>query len=166
MAGLESLGIEPLRRTALTIDPPAGVEIRDWPEMMDADEEFYFKPDAGQLMISPADETPSKPCDAQAEDIDVATGVYRFEQATGLDIQHVNHSWAGLRTFAPDRVFVAGFDPRAEGFFWLAGQGGYGVQTSPAMARLTRFLVTGNVPEAEFSTVMGYIDEVAPDRLL
>jgi len=166
MAGLESLGIEPLRRTALTIDPPGGVDIRNWPEMVDADEDFYFKPDAGQLMISPADETPSDPCDAQPEDLDVATGVYRFEQATGLDIRHVNHSWAGLRTFAPDRVFVAGFDPRCEGFFWLAGQGGYGVQSSPAMARLARFLVTGATPEGDFSTVLDYIDDVAPDRLI
>jgi len=166
LAGLGSLGIEPLRRTALTIDPPVGVEIRNWPEMVDADEDFYFKPDAGQIMISPADETPSKPCDAQSEDLDVATGVYRFERATGLDIRRVNHSWAGLRTFAPDRVFVAGFDPRCEGFFWLAGQGGYGVQSSPAMARLTRFLVTGVAPEGDFSTVLNYIDEVTPDRLI
>jgi D-arginine dehydrogenase len=166
LAGLEPLGIIPLRRTALTIDPPGGVDIRGWPEMVDADEDFYFKPDAGQLMISPADETPSQPCDAQPEDIDVAMGVYRFEQATGLDIRSVNHSWAGLRTFAPDRVFVAGFDPRAEGFFWLAGQGGYGVQSSPAMARLTRYLVTGAAPEDEFSKVLDYIVEVAPDRLL
>jgi len=166
MAGLESLGIEPLRRTALTIDPPAGIDIRDWPEMVDADEDFYFKPDAGQLMISPADETPSKPCDAQPEDLDVATGVYRFEQATGLDIRQVNHSWAGLRTFAPDRIFVTGFDPRTEGFFWLAGQGGYGVQSSPAMARLTRFLVNGVAPEEDFLTVLDYIDDVAPNRLI
>jgi D-arginine dehydrogenase len=166
MAGLEALGITPLRRTALTIDPPGGADISDWPEMVDADEDFYFKPDAGQLFISPADETPSKPCDAQAEDIDVATGIYRFEQATGLDIRRVNHSWAGLRTFAPDRVFVAGFDPRADGFFWLAGQGGYGVQSSPAMARLARYLVTGAVPEPEFSPVLEYVDQVAPDRLL
>ena len=166
MAELGSLGIEPLRRTALTIDPPGGVDIRNWPQMVDADEDFYFKPDAGQIMICPADETPSNPCDAQPEDLDVATGVHRFEQATGLDIRHVNHSWAGLRTFAPDRVFVAGFDPRTEGFFWLAGQGGYGVQSSPAMARLARFLVTGATPEGDFSTVLDYIDDVAPDRLI
>jgi len=166
MAGLESLGIEPLRRTALTIDPPDGTDIKNWPEMVDADEDFYFKPDAGQIMISPADETPSEPCDAQPEDLDIAMGVHRFEQATGLDIQRVNHSWAGLRTFAPDRVFVAGFDPRTEGFFWLSGQGGYGVQSSPAMARLARFLVTGAALEGDFSTVLDYIDDVAPDRLI
>lgn len=166
LAGLDSLGLQPLRRTALTIDPPEGMDIRDWPEMVDADEEFYFKPDAGQLMISPADETPSPPCDAQPEDLDVAMGVYRFEQATGLDIRRVNHSWAGLRTFAPDRLFVAGFDPRAEGFCWLAGQGGFGVQSSPAMARLTRYLVTGTKPEDEFSIVLDYVQNLAPDRLI
>jgi len=166
LAGLKSLGVRPLRRTALTIDPPADADIRNWPEMVDADEDFYFKPDAGQIMISPADETPTEPCDAQPEDIDVATGVYRFEQATGLDIRRVNHSWAGLRTFAPDRVFVAGFDPRTEGFFWLAGQGGYGVQSSPAMAKLTAYLVAGVEPENEFSIVKSYTDEVAPDRLI
>jgi D-arginine dehydrogenase len=166
MAGLASLGIRPLRRTALTIDPPEGVNARDWPEMVDADEDFYFKPEAGKIMISPADETPSEPCDSQPEDIDVATGVYRFEQATGLDIRRVEHSWAGLRTFAPDRIFVAGFDPRAEGFFWLAGQGGYGVQSSPAMASLARFLVTGTEPDGDFQTVKKYRDAVAPDRLI
>jgi len=166
LAGLDSLGIQPLRRTALTIDPPENMDIRDWPEMVDADEAFYFKPDAGQLLISPADETPSAPCDAQPEDLDVAMGVYRFEQATGLDIRRVNHSWAGLRTFAPDRLFVAGFDPRTEGFCWLAGQGGFGVMTSPAMARLTRYLVTGTKPEGEFSSVLQYVEELAPGRLI
>jgi D-arginine dehydrogenase len=166
MAGLGSLGIQPLRRTALTIDPPAETDISNWPEMVDADEDFYFKPDARQLMISPADETPSEPCDAQPEELDIATGIYRFEQATGLDIRRVNHSWAGLRTFAPDRVFVAGFDPRAEGFCWLAGQGGYGVQSSPAMAQLTRYLVSGTSPDEGFANVLNYVSEVAPDRFI
>jgi D-arginine dehydrogenase len=166
LAGLGSLGIQPLRRTALTIPAPDGVDIRDWPEMVDADEDFYFKPDAGQILISPADETPSEPCDAQAEELDVATGVYRFEQATGLDIRRVNHSWAGLRTFAPDRVLVAGFDPRSDGFFWLAGQGGYGVMCSTAMARLTRYLVTGTRLEDEFKAMKTYIDDVSPNRLV
>jgi D-arginine dehydrogenase len=166
LAGLEPLGIRPLRRTALTIDPPADVDIRGWPEMVDVDEAFYFKPDAGQIMISPADETPTEPCDAQPEDLDVALGVDRFEQATGLDIRRVNHSWAGMRTFAPDRVFVAGFDPRADGFFWLAGQGGYGVQSSAAMARLARFLITGTEPEGDFRIVKKYLDAVSPRRLV
>ncbi len=166
MAGLGSLGIQPLRRTALTIPAPDGVDVRDWPEMVDADEEFYFKPDAGQILISPADETPSEPCDAQPEELDVATGVYRFELATGLDIRRVNHSWAGLRTFSPDRVLVAGPDPRSEGFFWLAGQGGYGVMCSPAMAKLMRYLVTGTEPTDDFQPVKTYVGDVAPDRLI
>jgi D-arginine dehydrogenase len=166
LAGLETLGMQALRRTALTIAAPEGVDITDWPEMMDADEAFYFKPDAGQILISPADETPTEPCDAQPEDLDVANGVYRFEQATGLDIRRVNHRWAGLRTFAPDRVLVAGFDPRCEGFFWLAGQGGYGVMCSPAMASLTRFLVTGTVPEGDFTNMKAYVRALAPNRLI
>lgn len=166
LAGLAPLGIRPLLRSAFLIDPPAGVEIEDWPLMLDAQEDFYFKPDAGQIMICPADETPVEPCDAQADDLEVAIGVDRFEKATGLDIRRVNHRWAGLRTFAPDRVFVAGFDPRSAGFFWLAGQGGYGVQSAPAMAHLACWLVTGQEPPGEFAKVMEFKDAVAPDRLL
>ena len=165
-AGLAALGIRPLRRTALTIDAPAGVDIDDWPEMVDIDEAFYFKPDAGAILVSPADETPTPPVDAQPEDLDVAIGVDRFEQATGIDVRRVRAAWAGLRTFAPDRVFVAGFDPRAAGFFWLAGQGGYGVQSSPAMAKLTRYLVSGVRPQGDFSDVLQYVEEVSPARLV
>lgn len=166
MAGLAPLGIKPLRRTALLIDPPAGFDIDSWPQMIDADEDFYFKPDAGQIMISPADETPSEPCDAQPEDFDVAVGIDRFEKATGLTINRVNHRWAGLRTFAPDKLFVAGFDPRTDGFFWLAGQGGYGVQSAPAMAHMTNWLISGMEPPGEFSRIMCHRDALAPSRLL
>jgi D-arginine dehydrogenase len=134
--------------------------------MIDADEEFYFKPEAGHILISPADETPSEPCDAQPEDIDVAVGVDRFERATGLEIRRVQHAWAGLRTFAPDRVFVAGFDPRKQGFFWLAGQGGYGIQSAPALAQLTRTLVQGIEPDRGFATVLEHVATVMPERLL
>lgn len=166
MAGLEALGIQPLRRTALTVDAPAGLDIGNWPNMIDADEAFYFKPEAGRILISPADETPTQPCDAQAEDIDVAIGVDRFERATSLEIRRVHSSWAGLRTFAPDRVFVVGFDPRCEGFCWLAGQGGYGIQSAPALAALTRFLVQGAGPEPAFRAVLDYQAAVSPERLL
>jgi D-arginine dehydrogenase len=166
LAGLEPLGIQPLRRTALTVDAPAGMDIRDWPNMIDADEAFYFKPDAGRLLISPADETPTVPCDAQPEDIDVAIGVDRFERATGLDIRRVHNRWAGLRTFAPDRLFVAGFDPRCEGFCWLAGQGGYGIQSAPALAVLTRYLVSGAEPAPEFRAVLEHHDALGPQRLI
>jgi D-arginine dehydrogenase len=166
LAGLSPLGIAPLRRTALTIDPPKGVPVVDWPEMFDVDEEFYFKPDAGLILISPADETPSEPCDAQPEEWDVAMGVHLFEQATGLDIRHVRHRWAGLRTFAPDRLPVVGEDPRAEGFFWLAGQGGYGVMTAPAAAALIRHLVSGAPLENEFADLGSLAEEMAPERLI
>lgn len=166
MAGLAPIGLQPLRRTALTVDPPAGVEIGNWPEMVNIDEEFYFKPDAGLIMISPADETPTAPTDAQPEEIDVATGVYRFEQATGLDIQRVRASWAGIRTFAPDRLPVCGFDPRDEAFFWLAGQGGYGVMTAPALAQLARYSICGAEPEGDFAALLAYGDRLSPDRLL
>ena len=166
LAGLEPLGIKPLRRTALTIDPPPGIDVNNWPMMIDADEDFYFKPEAGKIMISPADETPSKPCDAQADDFDVAVGIDRFEQATGLDIRRIDSRWAGLRTFAPDRVFVAGFDPRSDGFFWLAGQGGYGVQSAPAMAHFTAWLINHSQLSGDFVRVKPFRDAVSPERLL
>lgn len=166
MAGLEPLGIRPLRRTALTVDPPAGIDISEWPNMIDAEEHFYFKPEAGRILISPADETPSEPCDAQPDELDIALGVDRFERATGIDIQRVCSSWAGLRTFAPDRLFVAGYDPRTEGFFWLAGQGGYGIQSAPALAQLSRFLIQGVPPDPVFARVREHIAAVSPERLL
>lgn len=166
MAGLAPLGLQPLRRTALTVDAPDGMDIRSWPNMIDADEAFYFKPDAGRILISPADETPSEPCDAQPEDIDVAIGVDRFERATGLDIRRVHNRWAGLRTFAPDRRFVAGFDPRCEGFFWLAGQGGYGIQSAPALAVLTRHLVQGAQMPPGFGPLLDHREALAPHRLI
>jgi D-arginine dehydrogenase len=125
----------PLRRTALLVDPPAGVDIGGWPAVIDADEQFYFKPDAGKLLLSPADETPDRPGDAHAQDLDIAIGVDRVEAALAIEIRRVTHSWAGLRTFSVDRAPVLGFDPQVPGFFWCAGQGGYGIQTSPAMAR-------------------------------
>jgi len=166
LAGLPELGIRPLRRTALTIEPPAEMEVSSWPNMIDADEDFYFKPEAGRILISPADETPSAPCDAQPDDLDVAVAVDRFERATGLDVRRVVTRWAGLRTFAPDRLFVAGFDPRTDGFFWLAGQGGYGIQSSPAMAQLARYLVQGVEPDPGFTPVQQYVAAVAPERFI
>ena len=139
--GAERLGLQPFRRTAVLVDAPEGVDVRRWPAVIDADEEFYFKPDAGQLLLSPADEVPQGPGDAQPEEWDVAVGVERVEAALDIEVRRVRHSWAGLRTFAPDRVPVVGFDARVEGFFWCAGQGGYGIQTAPAMARSAAALV-------------------------
>jgi D-arginine dehydrogenase len=119
----------------LLVDVPAGVDITDWPAVIDADEMFYFKPEAGKLLLSPADETPDVPRDAYPDDLDVAIAVDRVQGALDLEVNRVSHSWAGLRTFSPDRAPVVGFDARVEGFFWCAGQGGYGIQTAPAMSR-------------------------------
>lgn len=144
LAGVGALGVQPFLRTAVLVDPPANSDIAEWPCVMDIDEGFYFKPDAGKLLLSPADEQPVEPCDAQPEELDVAIAVDRVQQATTLEVQRVEHRWAGLRSFAPDRVPVVGFAPNAPGFFWLAGQGGYGVQTAPALSRVAAALVTGN----------------------
>lgn len=148
-AGVRPLGLQPMRRSALTMPAPAGQDIRDWPLVIDAQERFYFKPDAGQLMLSPANEDPMEPCDVQPEDLDLAIAVDHFETATTATVTKVSHRWAGLRTFAPDRTPVVGFDPVASGFFWLAGQGGYGIQTAPAMAQSAAgLLLQGRLPDS------------------
>ncbi len=142
-AGAKAVGLQPMRRTAMTVPAPTGCDVRQWPAVIDANETFYFKPDAGQLLLSPANEDPMDPCDAMPEELDVAIAVDRFERATTMQVQRVSHRWAGLRSFVADRTPVVGFDPRVEGFFWLAGQGGYGIQTAPAMARVAAALITG-----------------------
>lgn len=138
--GAAPLELRPLRRTAVLVDVPDGIDIREWPAVMDIDEQFYFKPEAGKLLLSPADETPSAPGDAQSDEIDVAIGVARLEAALDIEVRRVTHSWAGLRTFSPDRAPVVGFDTKIPGLFWCAGQGGYGIQTSPAMGRVAAAL--------------------------
>ena len=141
LAGLPPSGLTPKRRTALIVAPPPDVDVSALPLVVDAQEHFYLKPEAGQLLISPADATPSPPCDAQPEELDIAQCVDRVETAFDLSIRRIAHSWAGLRSFLPDGDPVAGYDPKAEGFFWLAGQGGYGIQTAPALARAAAALV-------------------------
>lgn len=139
LAGARPLGLQPLLRTALIIDSP-GPDSARWPLVVGADESYYFKPDAGMLLASLADEKPSEPCDAQPDDLDIAVCVDRIESRTTLRIKRVVRSWAGLRTFAPDRTPIVGYDPAVERFFWLAGQGGYGVQTSPALSDIAASL--------------------------
>lgn len=141
VAGIVAVRLVPLRRTAALIAAPASISAREWPVAIDIEERFYFKPESGALLISPADETPAVPSDAQAEEFDVALGIDRFEQATDIHVRHVKRTWAGLRTFAPDRVPVVGFDPDAEGFFWLAGQGGTGIATASALGRCCASLI-------------------------
>ncbi|MEO5586811.1 MAG: FAD-dependent oxidoreductase [Novosphingobium sp.] len=142
IAGLRRIGITPYRRTVVQVRtapaPPA-----DLPLVLDLGEAFYFKPESGRLWLSPHDETPSPPCDAAPDEIDVANAVARLEDVTDWHVERVEHRWAGLRSFAPDRLPVYGFDPRCDRFFWFAGQGGFGIQTAPAAARLGAGLLLG-----------------------
>ncbi len=147
LAGVRPLGLVPKRRTAVLIDAPGSAA---WPMLQDATETLYFKPDAGRLMVSPADATPSEPCDAQPEELDVAITMDRLERATTLDVRRVSHRWAGLRTFTPDHTPVVGEAPDAPGFVWLAGQGGYGVLTSPALSALGAAAVAGSPVDPAF----------------
>jgi D-arginine dehydrogenase len=141
LAGLRPLGIVPHRRTAILLDLP-GFDASAMPEVNELDEEFYFKPDAGRLLASPADETPCEPGDVQPEEIDIAWAVHHVETATVLTVGRVAKSWAGMRSFARDRLPVVGFDPAHPRFFWLAGQGGYGILSSPALGALAAALLT------------------------
>jgi D-arginine dehydrogenase len=141
LAGLSDRGLVPMRRTAVLIAPPEGLAIALWPSFNDAAEAFYFKPDAGMILASPADETPSEACDAQPEEIDVATIAWRLEETTTLKVARIVRRWAGLRTFTPSRTPLFEFDDRADGFFWLAGQGGYGIQTAPAISARAAALI-------------------------
>tara|TARA_R110002153_G_scaffold246356_5_gene402205 strand:+ start:14913 stop:16097 length:1185 start_codon:yes stop_codon:yes gene_type:complete len=147
MAGLTPVGIQPLRRSAMLIDTPEPknatqtYQSDEWPMVVEFEENFYIKPDAGCLLISAADETLSPPCDAQPDELEVAYAAHYAEQAFGIPIRKVNHSWAGLRTFVEDRSPVIGYSDEKKGFFWLAGVGGYGIQTSPATGRYAAALV-------------------------
>ncbi len=165
MAGVRPIGLLPKRRTVVTFDAPHGVDISSWPLTIDIDEEFYFKPDAGQILASPADETLSPPCDAQPEELDIAIAIDRLMTATNLQVRRINNKWAGLRNFLPDKTPVVGLDGGASGFFWLAGQGGYGIQTAPAIARAVVSLIkTGELPEDLTAAGLKKSD-LSPDRL-
>jgi D-arginine dehydrogenase len=165
LAGAMRIGLVPMRRTIVLLDPPVGVEPGRWPLVIDAEEQFYFKSESGKILVSPADETPSAPCDAHPDDLDVAIAVDRVTQACDLEVRHIPRRWAGLRSFVADRTPVAGFDPRAEGFFWLAGQGGFGIQTAPALARLAAALVLGDAVPEDIAAEGVSARDVAPGRL-
>lgn len=144
LAGVRPLGLTPLRRMIIGFDPPEGIPIADWPFLKTVqDDGFYMLPDAGRLLVSPMDVTPSPPCDVQPEDYEMALAAWRIEEATTLSVGRIALKWAGLRSFVADKVPTAGFAPDAPGFFWLAGQGGYGLQTSPAMAMAAEALLFG-----------------------
>ncbi len=165
LAGVAPLGLVPMRRTAFTCEVPQGCTLTDWPMVIDALETFYMKPDAGLLLVSPANEDPMSPQDVQPEELDVAIAVDRMETATTLQIRQVKRKWAGLRSFVADRTPVVGFAPDAPGFFWLAGQGGYGIQTAPAMGELAAALVRGLPVPAYIAALGVQAQAVSPERL-
>ena len=173
LAGAKSIGLVPKKRTAFLFNPPTELrnrpggnppevyQIDKWPMIIDIDEKFYFKPDSGKFLGSPADETPVAPHDARPDDLDIAIGIDRIHAAINFRIQHVSHKWAGLRSFVRDRIPVLGFDPQVQNFFWLVGQGGYGIKTSPIMAvccaslirerRFPKHVVEAGISEAMLS---------------
>lgn len=149
LAGAQALGLQPKRRAAFIFAGPEGVDSHAWPMLVSLDESFYMKPDAGMLLGSPANADPVEPHDVQAEELDIAMGIYQIEEATTLSIRRPTRTWAGLRSFVTDGDLVAGFDPQVPGLFWVAAQGGYGIQTSPAMGQASAALVRGeDLPEA------------------
>jgi D-arginine dehydrogenase len=162
LAGVRPLGLEPKRRTIITFDWPTGTKLDQLPFAKTVGDELYFAPESGRLFASPMDETPTEPTDAQPDEYDVALAAHRMQERTNVRIERIHSRWAGLRTFTRDRHPAVGFAPDAEGFFWLAGQGGFGLQTSPVMAAMTAALITGGRwPIASVSKA-----ELSPARLL
>lgn len=168
LAGVAPVGLRPLRRTIAVVGLPDGVDAADWPligfERGDGGMDAYCKPEPGGLMVSPADETPDEPCDARPEEIDIARALDGLAAWTTLEGRHVRASWAGLRTFVADRNPVVGFDPIASGFFWAVGQGGYGIQMAPGLARAAAGLLLDAALPRDLVQSGLTADDLAPDR--
>ena len=143
LAGCKPLNLSPKRRTVIIFEDLSNLNTSQWPVVIDIEDNFYFKSEAGKILASPADETDSPPCDAQPEELDIAMTIDRLQNATNFNIKKINHKWAGLRSFFPDRTPIVGEDPLQSGFYWLAGQGGYGIQTSPGISKIIECLITG-----------------------
>ncbi|MCE8511861.1 FAD-binding oxidoreductase [Ruegeria pomeroyi] len=161
MAGVAPIGLQPYRRSMARIPAPGGHDVNGWPMLMGVGETWYAKPDAGKLIVSPADADPVEPQDAWADDMVLAEGLARYQEMVTEEVTRMDSNWAGLRSFAPDRVLVLGPDPDQHDFIWCAGQGGYGFQTSPAASQLLCDLVTGAAPEIE----AGVVAQLRPERL-
>ena len=168
LAQAESIGLIPKRRTAAIVAAPTELApdiLASLPITIDIEENFYLKPDAGRLLISPADETPSPACDAQPEDMDIALCVERIEEAFDLQVHRIESKWAGLRSFVADKCPVVGYSTTAPAFFWLAGQGGYGIQTAPALARLAASQVLQRPVPEDIAAEGVDLSEIDPSRL-
>lgn len=163
--GVKPIGLQPKRRTAFTFEAPAELDIARWPTVIGVDESYYFKPDAGQLLGSPANADPVHPQDVQPEELDVATGIYCIEEVTTIQIRRPRHTWAGLRSFVPDGDLVVGADDDVPSFCWVAAQGGYGIQTAAAVADLVVAQLTSS-PLPEHLVRMGIrAEDLSPHRL-
>jgi D-arginine dehydrogenase len=165
LAAVQPLGLQPKRRSALIFAPPDGVDCRHWPMAFGVAEDWYFKPDAGALLGSPANVDPVEPQDVQPEELDIATAIYAIEQVTTLQIRRPSRTWAGLRSFVADGDLVGGFEPHVPGFFWLAGQGGYGVMTSPAMGEACAAIARGQAIPAHLTAFGLTLEMLSPRRL-
>lgn len=166
LAGLPPLGLSPKRRTIIIVEPPEGANVTSWPFVKTVVDDFYILPEGGRLAASAVDEVPAEPCDAQPDTYDIALAASKVEEYTKLTVRRVSHRWAGLRTFAPDRSPVVGFDPRADGFFWLAGQGGFGLQTAPALAEAAAALATSTLWPGALAAAGIHPQQLAPGRLI
>ncbi len=163
LAGVKTVGLQPCRRSAALIPPPGDYDVNHWPLFGSVAKTWYAKPMSGKLMVSPADEDPVEPHDAYAEDMTIIEGIDRYERAVTMPVNRVEHNWAGLRTFAKDKVPVVGWDVNAEGFFWLAGQGGYGFQTAPAMSQLVARIINRETLSLKEDRL---VDALAPLRFV
>ncbi|MFT4715703.1 MAG: D-arginine dehydrogenase [Paracoccaceae bacterium] len=165
LAGIDKVDLVPKRRTVLMVENPLGSAADRTPITIDIDEQFFLKPDAGKLLISPADETPSPPCDAQPDEMDVAICVDRIQSAFEISVRRIESQWAGLRSFVADKAPVSGYSNHTKGFFWLAGQGGYGIQSAPALSQFSAAEILGN-PVPQFILDEGLEPgTIAPSRL-
>ena len=165
LAGVPRLGLQPRRRSAMIFAPPDGMDVSAWPMVIGVTEDWYFKPDAGMLLGSPANADPVSPQDVQPEELDIALAIHRIEAMTTLTIRRPTRTWAGLRSFVADGDLVGGFDPLAPGFFWVAAQGGYGIQTSPAMGEACAALARG-LPLPQRIAAFGLTQSMlSPERL-
>ena len=162
LAGVQPLGLEPKRRTIITFDAPSGTDLDHLPFAKTVGDELYFAPESGRLFASPLDEVPSDPCDAQPDEYEVALAAHRMEDRTIVQVRQVHSKWAGLRTFTADRHPAVGFAADSEGFFWLVGQGGFGLQTSPAMAQIVTSLIAGG----PWPTDAVAAEELSPSRFV
>lgn len=165
LAGLAPIGLTPYRRTAFTFAGPPGVDCGNWPHVSNVDYRWYVQPDAGRLMGSLADAVPVPPADVLPDDIDVAQGIDNIEQDTTFRIARPLSQWAGLRSYVADRNPVCGTRPGAEGFFWLAGQGGCGILTSPALGRAAAALILGHALPPDIADRDITAADLAPDRM-